>query len=237
VIEEIAKDASNPTPDERFDAQAIAKERYLAVAFLLGSDKARYGILVEEIENEYLRNRDENTKVGSYPLTVSGAYEYLENYKKNPKNIQCLLMGQIDPGPSGMAFATHDDDGRATEERKHNAKQANRKTPEEEVALATRGEIVCHQCGQKDHKSPQCRAANDVVDTYRNIQGENKGVSQLIHSSVNWDLPDDEGQNFVFHGDAETHFETHCIETKADGTSEVHHTMVFSTSINGLPML
>jgi hypothetical protein len=52
VIEEFAKDASNPTPDERFNAQAIAKESYLAVAFLLGSDKARYGILVEEIEME-----------------------------------------------------------------------------------------------------------------------------------------------------------------------------------------
>ncbi len=234
VIEEIATDATNPTQDERLEATTTAKERYLAVAFLLGSDKARYGIMVEEIENEYLRNRDENTKVGSYPLTVSGAYEYLENYKKNPKNIQRLL-GQVDPGPSGMAFAGHDDDGKPTEDRKpprSSVKPPSRQATEEEVALATRGEIVCHRCGQNDHKSPQCRATNDVVDTYRSTQSANKGVSQLNHSSITWDLPDDEGRNFVFLGNADMQ----CIETKEDGTYKTHRTMAFSTTINGLPL-
>jgi hypothetical protein len=66
--------------------------------------------MIEEIENEYLRNRDETSKVGSYPLTVADAYEYLENYKRNPKYTQRLVC-QADPGPSGMAFAQQDNNG------------------------------------------------------------------------------------------------------------------------------
>jgi hypothetical protein len=61
-------------------------------------------MLIEEIENEYLQNRDESSKVGSYPLTITNAYEYLENYKKNPRNLQ-RLMGQIESGSSGMTYA------------------------------------------------------------------------------------------------------------------------------------
>jgi hypothetical protein len=38
---------------------------------------------------------------------MANAYEYLENYRKNPKNLQCLL-GQVDFGSSGMALSQTD---------------------------------------------------------------------------------------------------------------------------------
>jgi hypothetical protein len=54
VITEVAKDDANPTPKEKAKAQSLSREQYLAVAFLLGADRNRYGLLLEEIENEYL---------------------------------------------------------------------------------------------------------------------------------------------------------------------------------------
>jgi hypothetical protein len=79
ILNETVADARNPAPDEQTMAGKIGRERYLAVAFLLGADQIRYGMMIEEIENEYLRNRDESSKVGSYPLMIANAYEYLEN--------------------------------------------------------------------------------------------------------------------------------------------------------------
>jgi hypothetical protein len=55
VIEEIAFDVDSATADEISQAKSTSRERYLAVAFLLGADRIRYGIMIEEIENEYLR--------------------------------------------------------------------------------------------------------------------------------------------------------------------------------------
>jgi hypothetical protein len=59
-----AIDANNPSDVEQTTATKTATDRYLAVAFLLGADKLRYGTLVEEIENEYLRNK------GTHPPQV-----------------------------------------------------------------------------------------------------------------------------------------------------------------------
>jgi hypothetical protein len=156
VISEIAQDDTNPTPKEKTKAQSLSRERYLAVAFLLGADRNRYGLLLEEIKNEYLRNCDESSKVGSYPLTVADAYKYLENYKKNPKKIQ-RLMGHVDPGPSGMAFAQNGESGENQNKRNSRSKRppasTNNPAPthdgnqetntQHEAAFATHGEIVC----------------------------------------------------------------------------------------------
>jgi hypothetical protein len=46
-----------------------------------------YGTLVEEIENEHLRNKGDSSRSGTYPKTVAESYDYLCNYKKDPKNL------------------------------------------------------------------------------------------------------------------------------------------------------
>jgi hypothetical protein len=168
VISEIAQDDTNPKPEEKTKAHSsLSREQYLAVAFLLGANQNRYGLLLEEIENEYLRNREESSKVRSYPLTVADAYEYLENYKKNPRNIQ-RLMGNVDPGPSGMAFAQKGESGENQNERNSRSKRppasTNNRAPthegnketnsQHEAAFATHGEIVCRRCGEKTTSLP-----------------------------------------------------------------------------------
>jgi hypothetical protein len=83
--------ADNPTDAERDTAIKSTTDRFLAVAFLLGADCFRYGTLVEEIENNYLRNKGGSSSAGTYPTTVAEAYNYLCNYKKDPENLSRLL--------------------------------------------------------------------------------------------------------------------------------------------------
>ena len=71
ILERIAVDSDNPTETERQQALDKCKDRYLAVMFLMNSDKNRYGGLVRDIKNEYTRGTN------SYPDTLNAAYDYL----------------------------------------------------------------------------------------------------------------------------------------------------------------
>jgi hypothetical protein len=105
ALNSAAVNADNPTDAERDAAIKSTTDRYLAVAFLLGADRFRYGTLVEEIENEYLQNKGRSSSASTYPTTVAEAYDYLCNYKKDPNNLSRLL-GQ-NPGndlSTGVAF-------------------------------------------------------------------------------------------------------------------------------------
>ena len=90
-------------PDEIKLMKHDAKNRYLAVAFTLNADKSRYGPMIEYIENEFLRRTSVSSKTGTYPLTVTEAYYYLYNYKKDPRNVMRLIGGN-DNTNAGMAF-------------------------------------------------------------------------------------------------------------------------------------
>jgi hypothetical protein len=78
----ISVDSDNPTIPEKVASIQLATQRYLLVAFLLGADQVRYGTLIEDIENEFLRNKSTLSSAGTYPTTVAEAYDYLCNYKK-----------------------------------------------------------------------------------------------------------------------------------------------------------
>ena len=45
----------------------------MAVAFLLGCDRSRYGRLIEDLENDFLQGNDH------YPSTVAGVNNLLTN--------------------------------------------------------------------------------------------------------------------------------------------------------------
>ena len=77
VATELKKNVGLLTNAEKKDAQ----DRYLAVAFLLGSDRSRYGKLIENLENEFLQGRN------NYPKTVTSAYNLLINWKQDPRNL------------------------------------------------------------------------------------------------------------------------------------------------------
>ncbi len=173
-----AIDANNPSDVERTAATKTATDRYLAVAFLLGADKLRYGTLVEEIENEYLSNKGNSSTAGTYPTTTAEAYDYLCNYKKDPKNLTRLL-GQNAGGDSlntGVAFL-------------QNAGKSDDTSNAQEQSFATNGgsgganlrKKVCRRCGTDGHTSIECDSGKDKVDIYRQSQQANQGVSHLIH--------------------------------------------------------
>jgi hypothetical protein len=195
VLNTTAADTTNPAATERDDATKIATSRYLAVAFLLGADKIRYGTLVEDIENEYLRNKGSSSTAGTYPTSIAESYDYLCNYKRDPKNLTRLL-GQNPGGHNlntGVAFAQ---DG---------ARDGDNIVSREQT-LTTHGgtsnrKKVCRRCGTNGHTSIKCNVGQDKVEIYRQSQQANQGVSQLIHSG-DWDGvsggTDDEAQNWAF---------------------------------------
>ena len=52
----VRRDTSAPETVEA--AKKYAREQYLACAFLLGSDRKRYGKLLENLENDYTQKND-----------------------------------------------------------------------------------------------------------------------------------------------------------------------------------
>ena len=178
ILTALAVNIDVPTQIERAASVETATQRYLAVAFILGADKVRYGTLVEEIENEFLRNKGSSTSAGTYPTTVAEAYDYLCNYKKDPKNLTRLL-GHNAGGDSlntGVAFL-------------QNAGKSDDTSNAQEQSFATNGgsgganlrKKVCRRCGTDGHTSIECDSGKDKVDIYRQSQQANQGVSHLIH--------------------------------------------------------
>jgi hypothetical protein len=91
IILHSAVDPENPTELEHVAATKKATDRCLAVAFLLGADRMRHGTLVEEIENEFLRDKGDASESGTHPTSVAEACDHPCNYKKDPKMLNRLL--------------------------------------------------------------------------------------------------------------------------------------------------
>jgi hypothetical protein len=75
LLEASSSSSSLLTSVEKERAKTQAKDRYLAVLFLVNCDQRRYGGLLRDIENEYTRGTN------TYPLTLSSAYDYIVNYR------------------------------------------------------------------------------------------------------------------------------------------------------------
>ena len=97
-LEHIAIDADIPTEEERTRATQIARDKYLAVLFLLNSDKHQYGTLVTNISNQFVHGND------TYPTTLTRAYDYIVNYTEVNAS-----TGHGDEG--GLSFYNEHDDG------------------------------------------------------------------------------------------------------------------------------
>ena len=63
------------------EAKKEAKEAYMAMAFITWAYRIKYGRLIEELENSYLKGIEKK-----YPKTMTGAYNLLLNYKNDPRN-------------------------------------------------------------------------------------------------------------------------------------------------------
>jgi hypothetical protein len=68
------------TKEQMADAMKASQDKYLAVAFLLGSDQNRYRKLIKNLENDYTQGQN------CCPKTLTTAYSLLTNWKQDAHN-------------------------------------------------------------------------------------------------------------------------------------------------------
>jgi hypothetical protein len=156
VASEKGKAIDAMTDEDKKEAQ----ERYLAVAFILGSDRSRFGLLIEHLENAYLQGQN------GYPKTVTGAYHLLTNWKQERQTMP------TSGGNHGVAFANVEEDQQEAEalvnagqakRMGNNARSGGATTKQDQTnnPKAGAGEVKCHRCGKIGHYANDCPAEGD----------------------------------------------------------------------------
>ena len=87
-------DPATATGAQQERASEIGKQWYLALAFLMGSDRAQFDSVLEKLENEFTQGQD------IYPNTVTDAYILLISWKEDRPHLVCLA------GNDGVTFTT-----------------------------------------------------------------------------------------------------------------------------------
>jgi hypothetical protein len=136
IAEEKGKEVNQLTAADKSEAQ----DRYLAVAFILGSDRTRYGKLIENLENDFLQGRN------SYPKNLTASYNLLINWKQDPRN----LMRSVGVTNDGVSFANIDGDDDGGVSLNTNGGGRRRKGPPD------KSKITCRRCGEKGHYPSEC---------------------------------------------------------------------------------
>jgi len=113
-----------------------SRQKFMAIAFLLGGRVELYGDLFTDLENDYLKGRD------FFPDTVTDAYNLMSNYVQR-KAIGHTNRGQVKQ--NGLGFL----------QTKGKAKgDPNSIVPGTDGVLHER--VQCFNCGQKGHYSHKC---------------------------------------------------------------------------------
>jgi hypothetical protein len=128
------KTLAQMTIEERAALPLESQERYLAMAFMLSANRSRYGRLLEEMENKYLKGAN------NWPTTVTGAYHLLTNYRQDPRNM--MRMGAAE----GVAF---------TNTGKETAMTLAQNSPKKKAPVDC-SKITCHRCGGLGHFANEC---------------------------------------------------------------------------------
>jgi hypothetical protein len=198
IQEMIAKEKSKAVADLSEQDKSEAQEWYLATAFVLGSDRGRYGKLLENLENDYLQGRN------SYPKTVTAAFNLLTNWKQDPRN----LVRSVGVSNDGVSFTNvgGTDDGEDD-----NADVAMNTVGTKSGGKAKRGKDMskfkCRRCGEMGHYPSECdneRLIRPIANT-----GDNNDASSTTSSltSGSSSAPRQTGATMLLSGIAEGEFE------------------------------
>ena len=165
---------------------------YLALAFLMGSDRSRFGRLLEKLENDFTAGND------NYPKTLTDAYNMLLEWKDDP----LLLMRMA--GNDGISFTTNtiepndeqDIDPGNHEQRDTDATHANTtlgnggrgRGPGRNGGRGGRGgnrsNIQCFCCGAMGHYASEC--PETLEDAQRMLaETTETGTNMLQHATLN----------------------------------------------------
>ena len=182
--------------DEATDVQAEAAvtegiQWYLALAFLMGSDRSWFGHLLEKLENDFTAGND------NYPKTLTDAYNMLLEWKDDPR----LLMRMA--GNDGISFTTNtiepndkqDIDPGSHEQRDTDTTHANTtlgnggrgrgsgQTGGKGGRGGNRSNIQCFHCGAMGHYTSEC--PETLEDAQRMLaEMTETGTNMLQHATL-----------------------------------------------------
>ena len=95
------------TEQQKQEARIRIQEKTIAHGLLIRADRGRYGKLIEEVENDFLKGHDD------YPKTPMEAYNLLVDYRKYVTvNKRTALQGGLDQ----VAFLTDGKKSKANED-------------------------------------------------------------------------------------------------------------------------
>ena len=161
------------TPAQLEEIHDKARDMYLAVAFLLGADRRRYGKVIQSFENGYTQG---STK---WPTTLQQAFNVLVHWRHD----------QVKPANAnantGVAFTGMGD-----------------LLPEDNTSLTTTGKrdrstVTCFRCGAKGHYANDKNCPKVIEQAKKAEAMETSEGVQLLMDAANWDdLPG--GNKFCF---------------------------------------
>ena len=92
------KDMNTATTTEKQIAAAKGRDCYLAVAYILGLDRRRYGKYLEDLHNNFIQGKKK------YPKLLIVAYNISLGWKCDPRNM--IQVTGNNSSNDGVVFAT-----------------------------------------------------------------------------------------------------------------------------------
>jgi hypothetical protein len=144
------------TPEQMAAVRIKIHDKTIAYGILARADRSRYGKLIEEVENAFLKGRND------YPETPTEAYNLLVNYRNYATNPNKRQAGQ---GLDHVAFVA---DGK-----KHKGEEDTRHYPH----------IKCFKCNQFGHYKSDCPKGKE--DQTRSESSEQPQVTlTTLHAAL-----------------------------------------------------
>ena len=146
ALDEQGTSCTGATATELDQAVEVAKDRYLACAFLMSADHNRFRRLVEDLENLFTRGKDQ------WPWDLASTYSYLLHWKQNVDKMQKALESAQD----AVAFLTK---GLENKEDEHGQLHINHGG---EVVTKDKSKVMCYKCQELGHYAYECPKKGDL---------------------------------------------------------------------------
>ena len=151
----------------------MARDQYLAISFLLGGNRTKYGQLVADLQNSYILGEDK------YPKDLEEAYDMMLGY--SPLVVPSSLSEQStkDLYTSGVSFYQ-------VKERKGANNSTKQLVPG--VSGKVHKNITCYVCDNVGHYANDCpsqHTSNNVTNPPQQIENGNKQGFSFMQCSFN----------------------------------------------------
>ena len=195
------------TMKEKELASDQGHEGYMATAFILGSDRRRYGRYIEDLQNDFLQGQD------NYPASLVSAYNILLGWKCDPRNMIQVTRGYANDGLSFANIAGKDPligkDGKP---------------------MTFHEGITCYRCGRSGHYSNECPFGDDDDGVKKNNKKGEKASMMLMNAFNTGEFHQSANSAFTFCNSTETKQSKDCTLTPHTDTDSGHMTQLTTLS-------